>query len=126
VDSVRLATTSGRRVGASDMAPSKCRLARAGSSRSHEAAAQACAGASRCQSQSVLLRPTLGVRPDAGDAVARERCADQEPKTFTARAMTRITTAYEIKDSAAIRPLARRVNGIVSVGLTAIALVSDT
>jgi hypothetical protein len=50
----------------------------------------------------------------------------QEPKTFTARAMTRITTAYEIRDSTAIRPLARRVNGIVSVGLTAIALVSDT
>ena len=31
--------------------------------------------------------------------------------------MTRITTAYEINDSTAISPLARRVSGIVSVGL---------
>jgi hypothetical protein len=50
----------------------------------------------------------------------------QAPSTFTARATTRMTTVYEIRDSTAIRPLARRVSGIVSVGLTAIAFVSDT
>ena len=44
----------------------------------------------------------------------------------TARDTTRITTAQAISDSAAMTPLARRVSGIVSVGLTAIALVSDT
>ena len=31
-----------------------------------------------------------------------------------------------MSDSTAMSPLARRVNGIVSVGLTAIALVNDT
>jgi hypothetical protein len=45
---------------------------------------------------------------------------------LTARATTRITTAQEISDSAAISPFARRVSGIVSVGLTVIAFVSET
>ena len=55
-------------------------------------------------------------------------CDDQPlvPRMFTARDTTRRTTAYEISDSTAISPFARRVSGMVSVGLTAIALVSET
>jgi hypothetical protein len=48
------------------------------------------------------------------------------PRTFTARRRRESPRRRRSGDSTAMRPLARRVSGIVSVGLTAIALVSDT
>jgi hypothetical protein len=45
---------------------------------------------------------------------------------FTARAATRRTVTAESIDSAAINALAGRVSGITSVGLNAVAFVSDT
>ena len=47
-------------------------------------------------------------------------------RMFTARAATRRTVIAESVDSAAINALAGRVSGIVSVGLNAVAFVSDT
>ena len=45
---------------------------------------------------------------------------------FTARAATRRMVTAESVDSAAINVLAGRVSGIASVGLNAIAFVSET
>lgn len=45
---------------------------------------------------------------------------------FTARAATSKTVTADKVDSAAINALAGRVNGIESVGLKAVALVSET
>ena len=47
-------------------------------------------------------------------------------RMFTARAATRRTVIAESVDSAAINALAGRVRGIASVGLNAVAFVSDT
>jgi hypothetical protein len=47
-------------------------------------------------------------------------------RMFTARAATRRTVIAESVDSAAINALAGRVSGIASVGLNAVAFVSDT
>jgi hypothetical protein len=44
---------------------------------------------------------------------------------FTARAATSSTVVAEIADSASISIFARRVSGIASVGLNAIALVNE-
>jgi len=44
---------------------------------------------------------------------------------LTARAATRSTVTTESMDSAAINALASRVSGIESVGLNAVALVSE-
>ena len=46
-------------------------------------------------------------------------------RMFTARAVTSSTVSAESVDSAAISSLAGRVSGIASVGLNAVALVSD-
>jgi hypothetical protein len=45
---------------------------------------------------------------------------------FTARAATRSTVTTESVESAAISALAVRVSGIASVGLKAVAFVSET
>jgi hypothetical protein len=45
---------------------------------------------------------------------------------FTARAATRRMVIAESPDSAAIKVLAKRVRGIASVGLNAVAFVSET
>jgi hypothetical protein len=47
-------------------------------------------------------------------------------RMFTARAATRSTVAAERVDSAAIKALAWRVSGMASVGLNAVAFVSET
>jgi hypothetical protein len=49
-----------------------------------------------------------------------------EPSMFTARAATSSTVTAESADSRPIIALARRDNGIVSVGLNAIAFVKET
>ena len=45
---------------------------------------------------------------------------------FTARAATRSTVSAEVADSSSISTFARRLSGIASVGLKAIALVKAT
>jgi hypothetical protein len=57
--------------------------------------------------------------------LARIELGPQE-RMLTARAATSRTVIAESVDSAAINALARRVNGIESVGLNAVAFVSET
>src|SRR5579864_764496 len=65
--------------------------------------------------------------PSAPSWDARVRAAEGlYARMFTARAATSRTVIAESVDSAAINALAGRVSGIASVGLNAVAFVSDT
>ena len=59
-------------------------------------------------------------------ALALDSSGSRYARMFTARAATRRTVIAESVASAAINALAGRVSGIASVGLNAVAFVSDT
>jgi hypothetical protein len=68
----------------------------------------------------------VGRRRRGRPALLQKRRTCYEPSTLTARAATSSTVTADKADSKPIKAFARRVRGIVSVGLKAIEFVSET
>ena len=84
------------------------------------------AAASKSATPSIEQQSDVRAPRSARTAGDEDNFARTYERMFTARAATRSSVIAASVDSAAINALAGRVSGIASVGLNAVAFVSDT